>query len=156
MKKKTVYRVFLWGLTVGIAGMIFWLSHQTAEQSSALSGGVTEWLLSSLFAFLKLNEAQQDVLHAVVRAVAHVATFWLLGIGTSLLTRSYELKRWILVTVASCGGYALLDECHQQWFSAGRTFQTVDIAKDILGVALGVAVVALCAALRNRKQQKGK
>ena len=69
MKKKTVYRAFLWGLTVGIAGMIFWLSHQSAEQSSALSGGVTEGLLSSLFAFLKLNEVQQAVWHAGVRAL---------------------------------------------------------------------------------------
>ena len=155
MKKKTVYRAFLWGLTVGIAGMIFWLSHQTAEQSSALSGGVTEGLLSSLFAFLKLNEVQQAVWHAGVRAAAHVATFWLLGISTSLLTRSYALRRWVLITVLSCGGYALFDECHQQWFAAGRTFQIEDIAKDSIGVLLGIAVVALCAALRNRKQRKG-
>ncbi len=155
MAKRTGYRLFLWALTVGIAGMIFWLSHQTAEQSSALSGEVTEGLLSSLFAFLKLNEAQQATAHAFIRAAAHVGLFWLLSISSSLLTRSYALRRWALAALAACGGYALVDECHQQWFAAGRAFQVGDLAKDMIGVLLGVAVVALCAALRARKQRKG-
>ncbi len=129
----------LWVITVGMAGAIFFFSEQSAEQSSALSGGVAR----GLFSFWHLTEQQQAALHELVRSAAHVATFAALGLFSSLLAHSYA-PRWGLPAAVGGGcGYAMLDECHQLWRAAGRAFEWADIAKDSAGVLLGAAVAAL-------------
>lgn len=153
MRTKTIKRSVLWILTVSVAGLIFWLSGQTAEQSGSLSGNVTNGLLGQLFVWLKLSVVQQQAMHELIRSAAHVGLFGVFGLCVSLLVRSYTLRRWIGITLPVCFVYALTDECHQHWFAAGRAFEWADIAKDMIGVVLAVLFVALCTAWWRRKKR---
>ncbi len=155
MAAKTAQRLVWWVLTVTVAGIIYWFSDQTAEQSGTLSGEVTQGLLGHLFTWLHLTSEQLETVHEWVRSGAHVFLFWLLGLFCSLLVRSYTLRRWVGITVLSCGIYAVLDECHQQWFAEGRAFEWVDIAKDVFGILLGTMVVLLAVWYRAKRRKKG-
>lgn len=143
----------LWALTLSVAGVIFWFSAQSAEESSAVSNAVTGGVFGWLFDLLRLTESQRETAHEFIRSGAHVVLFALLGFSTSLLTRSYRLRRWVMVTVGACAAYAVLDECHQLWRAAGRAFEWMDIAKDTGGVLLGVGAVALLCRLAVRQKQ---
>ena len=153
MRTQTIKRSVLWILTVSVAGLIFWLSGQTAEQSGSLSGSVTNGLLGQLFLWLKLPLEQQQTAHELVRSLAHVALFGVFGLCVSLLVRSYTRRCWIRITLPVCFVYALIDECHQHWFADGRAFEWADIAKDMIGVLLAVGFVSFCAALCKRKKR---
>ncbi len=143
----------LWALTLSVAGVIFWFSAQSAEESSAVSNAVTGGVFGWLFDLLGLTEGQREVAHELIRSGAHVVLFALLGFSTSLLTRSYQLRRWVMVTVSACSAYAVLDECHQLWRAAGRAFEWMDIVKDVGGVLLGIGAVALLCRLVVRQKQ---
>lgn len=152
-------KIVLWVLTLSVALGIFMFSEQSAEQSSAISGAVTQGLLGSLFSFFEFTEDQQEAVHIAIRAMAHVASFALLGLFDSLLVQSYRLKWWLLITFGSCAAYAVFDECHQLWLSAGRAFEWSDIAKDCIGalIGIGLSVVACRAVARYRaRKQKQK
>ncbi len=136
-----VRKLVLWVLTLSVAACIFVFSGQSAEQSSAISGAVSQGLLGSLFSFLSLNEAQQELFHILLRSGAHIFMFALLGFFASLLARSYQLKRWKVITFTSCLAYAVVDECHQLLFAAGRAFEWSDILKDGCGVLIGILLV---------------
>ncbi len=145
-------KLILWSLTLLTAGVIFFFSSQSAAVSSAVSEEFTQGLLGSLLAFLKLTAEQQEIAHELIRSVAHIMLFALLGLFASLLVRCYTHKHWAIITALSCVGYALLDECHQLWFSAGRAFELADIAKDSFGVLLGMTLVVLWYRLRQQKK----
>lgn len=155
MAAKTTQRLIWWALTGTVAGIICWLSGQTAEQSGALSGEVTQGLLGHLFRWLNVSPEQLEIVHEWVRSGAHVFLFGLLGLFCSLLVRSYALRRWVAVTLLSCSVYAVLDECHQQWFATGRAFEWIDIAKDVFGVLLGTAAVLFAVWYRAKRRKKG-
>ncbi len=146
----------LWTLTLSVAGLIFWLSSQSAEQSSALSGDISQGLLAGVLAFLKLSSAQQAAFHELLRSAAHVTLFALLGWCSSLLVRCYTKRRWWWIAGGACFLYAVLDECHQQWFAAGRAFELADIAKDTAGAAVAIALVAVACRLRRSKKDTVK
>lgn len=152
-------KIILWVLTLSVALGIFMFSEQSAEQSSAISGAITQGLLGSLFSFFEFSEAQQETLHSLIRSVAHVASFALLGMFTALLVRSYRLKHWLLISFGSCAVYAVFDECHQLWIAAGRAFELFDIVKDCAGALLGVGLavaLSVCAARYRVKKQNQK
>lgn len=155
MRKKIV----LWVLTLSVAVGIFAFSEQSAEQSSAISGAITQGLLGGLFSLFEFSEAQQEIAHEMIRSMAHIFSFTLLGLFASLLSQSYHLKYWLPITVAPCAAYAVLDECHQLWAAAGRAFEWIDVAKDCLGVLLGTGLaIAICrgaARYRAKKQKEG-
>ncbi len=136
-------KVVLWVLTLSVAAGIFMFSGQSAEQSSALSGAVTQGLLSSLFSFFEFTKEQQDTLHELVRSAAHVASFALLGMFASLLARSYTADYWLPIAYFACLAYAIFDEYHQLLFAEGRAFEWFDVFKDGVGILLGVALSLL-------------
>lgn len=153
MRALTVRRSVLWILTVSVAGLIFWLSGQTAEQSGSLSGSVTNGLLGQLFVWLKLTAEEQQAVHELIRSLAHVVLFSALGLCVSLLVRSYTVRFWLYITLPVCFVYALSDECHQSLFADGRAFEWADIAKDMIGVLLAVVLVHLVIAWQKRKKR---
>lgn len=159
MRNVVIKRCLLWLLTLLAAFGIFLLSEQSAEQSSALSGAVTQGLLGNLFSLFHFTEEQRETAHELVRSLAHVGSFAVLGVFASMLVKSYRCKRWIVVTVACCAAYALFDEYHQLWNAAGRAFEWADVAKDSFGAWLGALVVlAACHGMawyrRRRKVQR--
>ncbi len=140
--------------------MIFAFSGQSAEKSSALSGSITETVLSWLPSYQKLLPAEKtDVLsvaHKFIRSAAHVITFAALGFCSRMLVECYTLRGAFVLTWGFGVAVAFFDECLQRFLDAGRTFQWVDLLKDWCGNLLGagLATVVLLALHRRNKQRE--
>lgn len=158
MSRSMMKKIILWVLTLSVALGIFMFSEQSAEQSSAISGAVTQGLLGSLFSFFELTEDQQETIHIVIRALAHVVSFALLGFFDSLLVQSYRLRYWLPISFGSCAAYAVFDEYHQLWLCAGRAFEWSDIVKDCIGalIGIGLSVVACRVMIRYRVRKQNQ
>lgn len=120
--------VFIW------MGVIFYLSHQPASASSALSGGIVEWILR-LFPF-DLNE---EIVHYFVRKSAHFTAYFVLGV---LLMHAVRVKRLIIgigVSLFISVLYAASDEFHQT-FIPGRSGEVRDVLIDSVGAFFGIII----------------
>ncbi|MBQ9860769.1 MAG: VanZ family protein [Clostridia bacterium] len=152
-------RIVWWILTVLCALMILGLSSQSALQSSGLSSSLTQTVLEKVPAYQDLSPEEQEVVfaqvHKLLREIAHVVTFALLGFCASMLARSYALKCWVQSVFPSCALFAVLDESLQHVLGAGRTFQFIDLLKDWAGSLLGIAVVFLMAWVTHRRTVGG-
>ena len=85
-----------------------------------------------------------DRLHDIVRKLAHVSEFTLLGALYSLSVSSFSFKKRI--QIFPCIGVILVglaDEILQS-FSPGRAFEWKDILLDTTGGFFGVAIAVLC------------
>lgn len=136
-------------------GIIYYLSAQTAAESSHLSGQTIRALAAVIVPeFHELSSLQQKEivagLQSVVRDVAHVLTYLILGILTmaAMHTRSWSLKDKAAGTFVLCTFYAVTDELHQV-FVNGRAFELVDIGLDVCGASAGAALVVWMLTRRN-------
>jgi VanZ family protein len=87
-------------------------------------------------------------LHAALRKLAHVTEYAILAV---LVCRALEEPRRLPRTVAAaafalCAAYAALDELHQT-FVPSRTGSPLDVALDVGGAALGIALRAATSGL---------
>ena len=155
IRKTTIYRLFLWGVTLAWAGAICSLSLQTAPQSAALSSGLTARILNLFERYTALPESERLAVLAqaqsVVRELAHVAEYAILGLSTALLVHSYRVVRFGCVAFGATAVFAVVDECLQEFVSVGRAFQAVDLLKDWVGAALGIGCIWLVSFLSKRK-----
>ncbi len=99
-----------------------------------------------------------ELLHEIVRTVAHFAEFALMGslFGWCLLSYTTRKKR-LLIPLGGVLIVPLIDEC-LQLFSDGRGMQGFDILLDIgggvIGLAFAIATVWLGVWLHRRRVQK--
>ena len=137
-----------------IAGMIWFFSSQSAEDSTLLSGGIAEWLLERLRP--GYTEAQLSGFSALLRKLAHMAEFALLGQALiCLFTGLFPgrgLGRPALGALAAAVPLAALDEGHQI-FVSGRAPELMDIGIDTLGALLGVALTAMILYRLNHRKE---
>lgn len=103
-------------------------------------------------------EALND-LNNLLRNIAHALEFVPLGCCVFLLCKDIFKDRFskaplFLLTQAFCFLYAVTDEAHQLSV-AGRTFDWLDIAKDALGVTVGI-VCALIIILSRAGSRQSK
>ena len=142
--RKQVFPRKLW-LTVAVLWTLFIWSNslQTAAESSQQSSGALE-LLAPLLAWTGLPA---EFWHTVIRKLAHMVEFALLGLlwGTALRPARcvasgvvWKRQGWVL---AICLLIALLDET-VQLFVPGRSGEIRDVWIDMLGGALGVLIVS--------------
>lgn len=154
---KTVYRVLWWALTLAWCGCIVYLSLQDAPQSAALSSGLTKRILEWFSSYRALSVSQQAVVllkvQDLVRELAHVAEYTVLGALTTLLARSYRVRSWLVVWGATAA-FAVMDECLQEFATVGRAFQVIDLIKDWLGAFLGIGCVWLVCLIAKRAKHK--
>lgn len=136
-------------LVVAVMVMIFCFSAQTGEQSGAMSGRVTTWILRlTVPGFEDMSAQEQDSLGdtvgLVIRKLGHFSEYALLGfclmlhirqIGKRTAVRLPWLWSWAVGTL-----YAVSDEFHQG-FVAGRGPSVFDVMIDSLGVIAGVLVM---------------
>ena len=150
MSKSTlISRILFTVLTLFLIVFIFSNSIQTADDSSASSGRVVDFLNSICGALgMKFTFTQE-----IVRPLAHFCEFGLLGVLSLLTALSYfgvKAKSFIYSAV-SFSVVAITDEIIQL-FSDGRAFQLSDMGIDISGGILGAVTVFLFALLvRNHK-----
>lgn len=139
-------------------GTIFWFSAQPSEESSQISGGLTE---QAIAAFLPQFESwdpglQQTVYHAVevlVRKSAHFSVYALLGfLCMFAASRFIKFRRWQLLTAFAVSVlYAVSDELHQL-FVPGRSCEFRDVCIDAGGALLGILLMWLVLAAAARIQ----
>lgn len=157
-------------LTLGWMGLIFFLSSQTATESSDLSGSFIESVLKFFWAdFEKLPFAEQteilEGLSFIVRKSAHATAYFILGVFASLSLSTYSAPPLLLRALFSqiiCVGYAASDEYHQL-FVDGRSGELRDVIIDSVGSLLAVLLIYSITALvlkkgknKNRKSKNMK
>ncbi len=122
-------------------GVIYYLSNQPSQESSELSGRVTE-VVEAFINAINVEVAQKEEFHGIIRSMAHFILFFVLGI--LLFIPFYKTTKSVFRTsvyVLIFGFvYAVFDENHQI-FVDGRAFQVSDILVDTSGV---LAAICMC------------
>lgn len=145
--------------------VIFIFSAQDKEESSAVSGGISDRIIHTTEWLLHLNideETLAAIALAIERAVrkgAHMAEFAILAILLYLWIGRWEISRlrryWIAAALAAA--YACSDEFHQL-FVAGRAGLISDVFVDgagaVLGLALFVAIQGYVMKKRGSREQR--
>ncbi len=128
---RVLRRVFI-ALSVVVAIVIFVFSAQTAEKSSAISGGFSAVLSEFLGGFLP--QPTVEFLMGWVRKAAHIFLFASLSLFVCLSAFTFNLKGWLYfaIPLAICFIYACLDEFHQL-FVEGRAGLFSDVLIDGIG-----------------------
>lgn len=120
---------------------IFSFSLQNAQSSSLTSLGLTQFLYDIFNSIVTTSNLTMNDFSGLVRKSAHVFNFAVLMIFVLKLT--YEnLKNWKIGSWFFCLLIAIIDETIQI-FSPGRSSQIGDVAFDMLGATLVLALFIL-------------
>ena len=147
-------------LTVLLAGMIFYMSSETATESGERSHSIVAIIIKAFFPdFETMPETQQTELLAsgdhILRKCTHFATYALLGGLVCLSSLGFfaspaaHLCRSLFLSAL----YAASDEIHQS-FVPGRGPALTDVLLDSAGALCGILFILLVAALLLKKQTK--
>ncbi len=152
-KLNILFRVLFFITTISIMALIFEFSSQSAKESSAVSGGIIEKIVT-LFPFLQKGEEMSVVVESlqhIVRSFAHLTIFFALGSSVSAFICTYEISGFLrfLISQIFCILFAVSDEYHQKYVP-GRSCQLTDMLTDSLGSALGIAFVLLVVFIVNK------
>lgn len=154
----------LWVLVLGWMLVIFLFSAQTGEESSDLSGGITECVLETFVRDFEQMPAEQrsgmmDAVSFAVRKLAHYTEYMILGFLLINLVRTYKVVYGRAFLISWCAGtlYAVSDEIHQV-FSDGRSPRVLDVCIDSAGVLTGVLLACVafnfyCRAIDKRRKK---
>ncbi|MBE7079595.1 MAG: VanZ family protein [Clostridiales bacterium] len=145
---------------------IFSNSLKSAEQSIEQSSHTVQIVQDFVAVFdpdspiVTAQGEDYDLLHEIVRTIAHFAEFGLLGVLLGWCLLSYTTKKkYLLIPLGGVLIVPLIDEC-LQLFSVGRGMQFSDILLDIgggiLGLVFAVATVWFGLWLHRRRVQKKK
>ncbi len=151
-KLNAVLAVFFWILTIACVVMIFYFSHQHADESTETS---------SMIARMLVKIFGDSVTETVVRKGAHVFEFLILSIltfsaiyntnkisvETSYSESSVKIiksdnEMCIIFTTWFCILNAVVDEYHQL-FVTGRNGSITDVAIDMIGVVVLMLLIRL-------------
>lgn len=127
-KRKLIYTILLilWML------VIFSFSMQNGEQSRDTSDKVVEVVRD-----VTKTKADEDTLSYIVRKMAHITEYFILGFLMYKTLRSYNIKRTIALSIVFSIIYATTDETHQL-LTGERTGQIKDVFIDSIGIVPGV------------------
>ena len=162
MQKDTIKKVVLSVLIIINCITIFYFSSQVAENSSAQSGRVVNFIAQILPSIKNMQEPQKTIfiegtLTTIVRKTAHLSIYTLLGILTmnymitSLKGRGFYQRG--LSALLFCILYASTDEIHQ-YFVPGRSCELRDVCIDTLGAIIGIILVTIVTKLYRKINKK--
>ena len=144
---RNLKRVFLWTAVIAWMALIFFFSAQTAPESSGQSGTLIRTILSWIdSSFETLTIAEQELrieeLQHVVRKLAHMSIYGVLGMLCMAALCTHRLRKWVRPTLAFAisAVYAMSDEWHQTMVT-GRSGEIRDVCIDSFGALLGVLLV---------------
>lgn len=140
--------ILAWTAVVAWMGLIFYLSHQPAEESGQLSGMIANAVLN-LFG-RGGDPALVNAFNGTVRVIAHGTAFFVLGILVGIAFHQVQvtdLTNAILTTVF-CLLYAATDEWHQS-VVPGRSSEWGDFFTDAAGILLAVLILQTIWILRR-------
>lgn len=113
--------------------VIFIFSNQDGTTSTALTNGVLEKYLFFI---------DSDIFFIVIRKIAHIIEYLILGILVFSFVNEFKIDRKIIISLLICLIFSSLDEFHQL-FIPGRTGKILDAFIDMIGVLLGIGVLLL-------------
>jgi VanZ family protein len=136
-------KIFKWMLVFTWMGVIFFLSHQPADTSGALSGA----LLEKLFLIIRLFEKMlnitfdREILHFILRKGAHFTAYFILGalLMIALANNNSDMRKVFYQGLLIAMIYAITDEFHQT-FIPGRAGQVQDVLIDTAGAATALTL----------------
>ena len=141
---------------------IFRFSLQNATESSATSGQVSGVVADIVVDdYDKKDDAEKKTIRnqidPVVRKIAHMSEFGLLGTLVFLLMLTWRWSLWLQYLIAL--GATLLTACIDellQNFSDGRAMQFTDVLADLLGGVISCTLIlAALVIVRSIKRKKG-
>ena len=123
-------------------GLIFFLSQETATESSATSGSLIKLVVNFFFPNISAESLANIVsnMQFIVRKGAHFSLYAVLGALSFLAVITYEkIPLFLRVVISMLIGlvYSASDEFHQT-FIAGRSGELRDICIDFSGVFIAV------------------
>lgn len=151
---KFIQKYVHWLPVVIWMGLIFYLSHQPAEQSSELSSGVVEMLLRILLVVFPID-GESTYLHFLVRKAAHFFAYFMLSIFVMYAIRSLvtNLLKSTFLSLLICILYAISDEIHQLYIP-GRSGEVRDVLIDSAGSLSGLIlyfIIVTCTITRRKR-----
>ena len=124
MKKKiSILLVILWML------LIFIMSSANSTESNSQSNYIVD-IIANILNINNLNK-----LSYIIRKLAHLSEYFILGMLTNNMVKIHNKKT--IISVIICILYAVSDEIHQS-FVPGRSAQIIDILIDSIGATLGI------------------
>lgn len=146
-------KVILWMLPIMWMTVIFYFSHQTAEESAELSGRVLEVIAD----IIKIKPTPPDKhtieAHGFIRSMAHFFLYFVLGVllYISIYTTVRNIRKTSCLTIITGVCYGIFDEIHQL-FVDGRAFQITDIIIDSVGVLVSLILSILITKILKKHQ----
>lgn len=136
--KQKIGLLFILIITLGI----FSLSLQDAPTSTELSQGIADKLMTTPIA----NHVPSGyTMNNFIRDLAHMGEFFFLSFCTMLILClvGCPLSRCVNLTLLYVVFVSFTDELIQYFFSPGRAFEWIDLAKDWTGMFLAMLTFAL-------------
>ncbi len=159
MKNNRFLRYLFLTLSLAVMVVIFVLSSQDGNQSSSTSGSFSKWLAEVLQPILPTEGITAII--SVIRKLAHVSIYALLGIFVTLCVFTFDFGHgwhYFVIPIIVCLLYACSDEMHQL-FVDGRDGKVLDVFIDGIGFALSTLVCNLVRIIvdkvKARKQSNG-
>lgn len=150
-----VKRWSAWIFVVVWMSAIFYLSHQPADVSSAMSTGIVQKVIETLESISKTTFSDTGWMHYAIRKGAHLFAYFLLAILLLNACKQMGWKRVIQITITLGGSalYAVTDEIHQLYIP-GRSGEVSDVLIDTSGAILGIFLFIFLERLFKNKQEK--
>ena len=126
----------LWAAAALWTALLFYLAAQNGAESGALSGRILQIVLRILPG---LADAQ-DILHTVLRKLAHFGGFMIESFLIAAAIKRTWPRIWLRIGALLCALLAALNEL-AQLFSGGRSCEIRDMLIDFCGALLGMGVV---------------
>ena len=126
--------------------LLVWIAFISFASSGSFSASNTSLIVGPLLHWLFPNASPEtlDVVHGIVRKIAHFLEYALLGVLAARAFRGSPKaavrRRWLVICVALIVVYALVDEYHQS-FVPSRTASIYDSFIDMAGGFTAVLVV---------------
>lgn len=147
MNSKGILR---WGFIFIWMGVIFYLSHQPADASNQLSGGITEWIVRSIEIVIPFT-IKIGFLHIIIRKAAHFTAYFILGLLLMMAVQAPSILKRTAISLVIAIIYAMSDEFHQT-FIPGRSGMFTDVLIDSAGALTGIILFLIIALVSNRKK----
>lgn len=146
--------LFSWAAVLLWLGLIFNFSSQAADNSAALSTGLTRIIVGVLAKVAPAGQFDISQSEHLLRKNAHFFVYLVLGILVINAKRRSGLKgwRWFFLALGFCVLYAVSDEIHQL-FVSGRSGQFRDILIDGAGVLAGSILYKSVSLVRARRRR---
>ena len=151
VKKK---KIISWVLVIIWMIVIFLFSSQTADDSSVLSGGISDRIIEVTEVVFPNVDTNEDIFHNAIRNTGHFFLYLVLGILLMNALNINNTKGYtpiIIRTKIISFLYAVSDEIHQIYVP-GRSWEILDIIIDVLGAGAGILIYLVL--IRNLAKNK--